>query len=128
MSDYRTPRRARFAVVTALAAAGGLGLAGCGSSAGPAAGDTGSTQPTAVVTTPASAPSTGGSASAADVAAVKEAYSLFFSPDTPEDVSLSHLQNGPAFKSTIDQQAQGNMAGGASAKVSQVTLISPNTA
>ena len=123
MTISGTRRRAAAATVAGLAA---LTLVGCGSSSG--SGSHGSN--TSGATTPPSsgAPSGGGSADAATVAAVKNAYEKFFSPDTPEGVSLGLLQNGPKFKSTIDQQAQGSMAGGASVKVSTVSLVSANTA
>lgn len=129
--------RRPHAFVAALAVVAAAALTGCGSSDGSGAGDTGAaTPPTTAVTAPtsggsttAAAPSAAGSpASAADIAAIKSAYAKFFSPDTPGSVSLGLLQNGPAFKAAIDQQAKGSMAGRASAKVSTVQLLSPDTA
>lgn len=133
-------RRRPHALVAALAVVAAAALTGCGSSNGSGgdfSGDTGAaTPPTTAVTAPtsggsttAAAPSAVGSpASAADTAAIKDAYAKFFSPDTPGSVSLGLLQNGPAFKAAIDQQAKGSMAGQASAKVSTVQLVSPDTA
>lgn len=129
-------RRRPHAFVAALAVVAAAALTGCGSSNGSGAGDTGAATPPTTTTAPASgggttaaAPSAVGSpASAADTAAIKNAYAKFFSPDTPGSVSLGLLQNGPAFKAAIDQQAKGSMAGQASAKVSTVQLLSPDTA
>jgi hypothetical protein len=65
---------------------------------------------------------------AATVAAIKNAYAKFFAPDTPEQVSLGLLQNGAAFKATIEKQGQGNYAQKSSAKVSKVSLASADVA
>lgn len=67
-------------------------------------------------------------ADAATVAAVKNAYAKFFAPGTPESVSLSLLQDGPAFKTAIDAQAKAPMAQKSSAKVSRVSMQSANVA
>jgi len=116
----------------AVATCAALTLAACSSSGGnsgstnTAGAATGST-PTAG-STAASGGTATGPADAATTAAVKNAYAKFFSPDTPENVSLGLLQNGPKFKAAIDQQASGSMAASASVQVSSVSLISPKTA
>lgn len=129
--------RAGALSVAVLAVVGSVVLTGCGSSSGPGGGNTAAaTPPSTAVTGSASGsastattPAAGGSsASAADTAAIKTAYAKFFSPNTPGNVSLGLLQNGPAFKAAIDQQASGSMASEASAKVSTVQLLSPDTA
>lgn len=117
---------------TAAATLVALALAACGSS-------TGSTHHPATSSSsppPSTASSGGGSGSsgsgtvpdAATVAAIKNAYAKFFAPNTPENVSLGLLQDGPAFKATIEAQAKGSMAQKSSAKVSKVTLQSANVA
>jgi len=132
--------RRPHAFVAALAMVAAAALTGCGSGSGSGAGDIGAAPSPSSATTAVTAPASGGAttaaapsavgspASAADTAAIKSAYAKFFSPDTPGSVSLGLLQNGPAFKAVIDQQAKGSMAGQASAKVSTVQLLSPDTA
>jgi hypothetical protein len=130
--------------VSTLATVGivAAGLAGCGSSSGehstPATSDitpvttapTTSTQ--SVVSPPGSAPPSGtlsgSSGDPAAIAAVKDAFTKFFQPDTPEKVSLGLLQNGAKFKSTIEQQAGGSMASNATVSVSKVDIVSPTVA
>jgi hypothetical protein len=120
-------RRVGAATAVAVATCTALSLTACGSSGGGSS----STNPTGATTGSAPATgtaATGGPADAATTAAVKNAYAKFFSPKTPENVSLGLLQNGPKFKAAIDQQASGSMAASASVKVSSVSLISPKTA
>lgn len=133
------PRVGAAATVT-VATCAVLTLAACGSSSGgksgansggattsgSTSGATTSSVPTGSSTTSGSA--TTGPADAATTAAVKNAYARFFSPKTPENVSLALLQDGPKFKAAIDQQASGTMAASASVQVSSVSLISPKTA
>lgn len=115
---------------TAVATFAALALAAC-SSSGNSTGDTGAgtggTTPGAS-TTSGSASTGATTADAATTAAVKNAYAKFFSPDTPENISLGLLQDGPKFKAAIDQQASGSMAASASVQVSSVSLISAKTA
>lgn len=134
---------ARAGSVTVAALAGALLVTGCGASSsgggnstGPATGTSAATSPSASApqsvaqSAPQSAPQSGAAATAdaATTAAVKNAFAKFFSPSTPENVSLGLLQNGEKFKATIEQQASGSMAGGASVQVSKVALASANTA
>lgn len=124
-----TPARA-WAVATLTVAAVGLAVsmvAGCGSStSGAAPSDTGTAADTAAATPRGSASVR--SADAATVAAIKDAYAKFFAPDTPEKISLELLQNGPAFKATLEKQGQGDYAQKSSAKVSTVALASTDVA
>ncbi|HEU5266548.1 MAG TPA: hypothetical protein VFU35_07595 [Jatrophihabitans sp.] len=62
------------------------------------------------------------------MAAIKAAYAKFFASSTPTQVSLGLLQNGPAFKAALDKQAASSLAQHAGARVSKVTLVSPNLA
>jgi hypothetical protein len=117
----------RRAGVAAVATCAALTLAACSSSGGKGGGS--STDGATTGSTPTSGHTTAtGPADAATTAAVKNAYAKFFSPDTPENVSLGLLQDGPKFKAAIDQQASGSMAASASVKVGSVSLISPKTA
>lgn len=117
----------RLAVASAALAV--LAAAGCSSSkSGTEPSNTaGSTNATAGSTTGAGS-TTVPSADTATVAAIKNAYAKFFAPDTPEQVSLGLLQNGAAFKSTIEKQGQGDYAQKSSAKVTKVSLASADVA
>ncbi|MCU1659756.1 MAG: hypothetical protein JWO57_4412 [Pseudonocardiales bacterium] len=70
----------------------------------------------------------GTSASSADVAAIKNAYAKFFDPNTSVAQSVALVQDGPAFRTTLEQQGNSTQAKGASATVSTVILQSPDTA
>lgn len=118
------PRR----VATALAATGLAVIAIASCSSGKSGSKT-TPPPTSPGTTrsgtSSGAPST---ADAATVAAVTNAYAKLFAPNTPEAVSISLLQDGAAFKSALKQQGTSQLAQNSAAKVSKVTLQSPNTA
>lgn len=115
--------RGRLAVAAAAVAV--VAAAGCSSSkSGPATSTTGGTGGPTGATASSATPS----ADAATVAAIKNAYAKFFAPDTPEQVSLGLLQNGAAFKSTIEKQGQGDYAQKSSAKVTKVSLASADVA
>lgn len=107
-----------------------VSLSACGSSK---EGTTSSAPPSssAPSTAASAAPSKsagGQPADAATTAAIKEAYSKFFSSATPEGESLGYLQDGQAFKATVEAQAGSAMAQKASAEVSRVTMVSANSA
>jgi hypothetical protein len=122
-------RRAGAARVAAVATCAALTLAACSSGGGKSGGSSSNGATTTTGSAPTSSSNTGtGPADAATTAAVKNAYAKFFSPNTPENVSLGLLQDGPKFKAAIDQQASGSMAASASVQVSSVSLISPKTA
>ncbi|MGI8759916.1 MAG: hypothetical protein ACR2LF_01140 [Jatrophihabitantaceae bacterium] len=125
------PACVRRGATFALSVAAATALAGCGSSAAPHHSSSPSPTPSS---SPSSSPASTGSGSgtqtadAATVAAVKSAYAKFFDSKTPENISIGLLQDGPAFKSTLDAQGKGSLAQNAAASVSSVTLQSPNTA
>jgi hypothetical protein len=102
------------------------GSAAAGTSGSAAAGSTGSA---AGGSAPATAPAAGGSsADAATVAAITKAYRTFFAPGTPLPTSIGLLQNGAAFASTLEQQGNSSFAQKASASVSDISLVSADTA
>ena len=112
---------ARRAVLALLAGVAAFTMAACGSSSsGSHSGSTGAHG------TPASS---GGSApDAATAGAIRNAYEKFFAPNTPEAISLSLLQDGQAFKATVEAQAKGGLAQKSSAKVSKITMQSKSVA
>lgn len=114
--------------VAATAAAGVLavGLCSCSSSSsGSQAPPSGQATSTSTSVSSTASPT---AADAATVAAVKDAYTKVFAPDTPTATSVSLLQDGPAFRATLEQQGSSTFAKSASVQVSTVTLQSPNTA
>ncbi|MEO6885991.1 MAG: hypothetical protein ABI232_06860 [Jatrophihabitantaceae bacterium] len=128
MIDFRPrPGLGQRVGASAFAALAALALASCSSSK-PAAQHIGvsSNPPSSQSTPPAT--TTVGDADAQTTAAIKDAYAKVFASATPENVSISLLQNGAQFKATIESQAKSSLAQGASAAVTSVTLQSPNTA
>lgn len=121
MSGLATGGRAGAAALAGVLA---LGLTACGSSS-PAPQHKSSSNSSASSTAAAAGGST---PDATADAAIRTAYEKFFAPDTPEDVSLGLLQDGQAFKATIEQQAKGSMASQSSVKVSSVTMQSADVA
>jgi hypothetical protein len=101
-----------LAIVAATAACGSSG------SEPPAAGSAPSTTAAAPATTPTSASATDG----ATVTAIKATYIKFFNPATSLNVSMTLLQDGPAFKRTLKEQAKTDFAKATTATVSTVTL------
>lgn len=96
-----------------------LCLAACSSSKKtPAATRTSSSPPS----------SASGTGSAADIAAIKTAYTELFAEKTPLDTSVADLQDGEAFRSTLVSQGKSSLAAQASATVSKVVVTSPNRA
>lgn len=123
ISGRRSGRLAAAAAALAVVAA-----AGCSSSKSGTGPSNGATAAGSTTTTTAPTTTTTTSADAATVAAIKNAYAKFFAPDTPEQVSLGLLQNGAAFKATIEKQGQGDYAQKSSAKVTSVSLASADVA
>jgi hypothetical protein len=118
----------RRPVLIAVVIAGTLitTLAACSSSkakSGPPPAATTST-PTAT----GAASSAGGAGSAADIAAIKSAYIAFFDPNTALQKSLSLLQDGADFNSTIVSQGDSSYAKEASVTVSKVVVNSADKA
>lgn len=70
----------------------------------------------------------GGAGSAADTAAITNAYVKLFAPDTPLDTSVGLLQDGADFRSTLEAEGKTSYAKEASVKVSKVTVTSANRA
>ncbi|MDT4936066.1 MAG: hypothetical protein QOK11_3958, partial [Pseudonocardiales bacterium] len=66
--------------------------------------------------------------SASDVAAIKKAYTTLIDSTTSTADSIAVLQDGAAFKDTLDAQAKSPQAQDTTATVSRVTAQSPNTA
>jgi hypothetical protein len=118
MSGLAPARRAALALLAGVAT---FSVAACGSSSsGKTSGTSGAHS------TPGS--STGSTPDAKTAAAIRTAYEKFFAPDTPEEVSLGLLQDGQAFKSTVEAQAKGSLAQKSSATVSKIELQSPTVA
>lgn len=117
------PAPARRLVVSVVAGAAALTLAACGSSSPSGGGSGGSGSASSTPGT-----SSGAAPDAKTTAAIKNAFEKFFAPDTPENVSLSLLQDGAEFKATIEQQAKSSLAQKSSAKVSKITMQSASVA
>jgi hypothetical protein len=122
MSPYKSPL-----ILLACALAGTL--AACGSSGN----STGSAStPAPPVTSPApassaaSAPTSAGGS--ADDSAIAANWTAFFSAKTPVAKRVSLLQDGQAFASVIKSQAGGGLAAAATAKVTKVSITSPQQA
>jgi hypothetical protein len=98
-----------------LAAVLVLGAAACGSSGG------GSSTSTTTATQPKPNP-------AAEKAAVKKAWTTFFSGSAPTAKRVALLQNGSQFSSAIKTLTKNPLASKTSATVSSVTLQGPSKA
>lgn len=123
MQLARGAHNARAVAVIALIAASAMStaLAGCGgSSKSPASSSTHSGA--------SSPPAAAGSGSSADTTAIKNAYVKLFAISTPLDTSVSLLQDGEAFRSTLVTQGKTTYAKQASVTVSKVTVTSANRA
>jgi hypothetical protein len=100
--------------------------AGCSSSGGepPAARPAPSTTAAAPAPTPAAVSASNG----ATVTAIKATYIKFFNPATSLKVSMTLLQDGPAFRKTLKEQAKTDFAKSTTATVSTVTMNTPSRA
>jgi hypothetical protein len=111
-------RRAYLVPASLVVALALTGAAGCSSS-----------KKAPAVTTTSSAQAAGAnSGSAADVAAIKNAYMLLFAESTPIDTSVSLLQDGAEFRDTLVSESKTSYAKQASVTVSKVTVTSANRA
>ena len=110
-------RTVMFAGVLAVAAA----ITGCGGTANDAAARS---APSTTAATPVSQ-ATSSSTNDADVNAITTAYTQFFNPKTSLNVSMTLLQNGPAFRNALKTQAKTEFAKATTATVSTVTLNTP---
>ena len=93
------------------------GLAGCSSSGG-----TGSPP-----TTGSSGPA-GGGTSPGTTKAITNAFKIFFDTDTSLAKSMTVLQHGRTFRSTLNKESHSPSAVDITAKVSQVDVVSKNVA
>jgi hypothetical protein len=121
MTDSDTPSGGalrRWTVIVACLLTPTAAITGC--SGAPSVPEARSTP-----STPASTPVSGATASATDdatVTAIRTAYVTFFNPKTSLNVSMTLLQDGPAFRKTLEQQAKTDFAKATTATVSTVTL------
>jgi hypothetical protein len=126
MTDSDTPRGSalrRRPVMVASALAVVAGIAGCSSAdSEPPRSSPSTTAATPITQAPAS------TTNGATVTAIKTAYIKFFNPATTVNESVTLLQNGPAFRGTLERQAKTSFAKTTTATVSTVTLNSPNKA
>jgi len=121
----------RLASLILLACTVGGSLAACSSG-----GSSTSSTPTPTPSSAAAAPSASSSstssaaaAAAADAKTIAANWTAFFSPKTPVAQRISLLQDGQQFATVIrTQAAAGGLAAGATAKVTKVTVISPQQA
>jgi hypothetical protein len=112
----RARRLAWLLIVVAAAGCSSSKKAGSPSSPTSAAASTATTQPTA------------SALADADVSEIKAAFVKFFDSKTSVTESVAVIQDGAAFKDTLEQQARTNAAQNASATVSKVVGDSPNRA
>lgn len=124
----RLPFRESFLVPTALIAAAGIALAGCGSSGGSGNNSpaTNTSSPTSQSSTPAAGaePTSGAGA----VAAIKKNWATFFNAKTKTSQRLALLQDGNMLATVIKAQSHNPLATTATAKVSHVTLTGTSQA
>ena len=117
------PITQRVFVLSAIAAAATLALAGCGSSSPPKP----KASPSA--TSSASSPASSGSGgSSAAESAIKTNWVAFFSAKTPVPKRVSLLEDGSQFSALISAQAKNSLAASASATVNSVSGITATQA
>ncbi|HTS96006.1 MAG TPA: hypothetical protein VMI33_05255 [Streptosporangiaceae bacterium] len=111
-----------------LACTVGGSLAAC-SSGGSSTSSTPTPTPSSAAAAPSASSSSTSSAAAADAKTIAANWTAFFSPKTPVAQRISLLQDGQQFATVIrTQAAAGGLAAGATAKVTKVTVISPQQA
>jgi hypothetical protein len=114
-----------------LASALGAGLVACGSSGSSGSSSTPSTSAPASSAPASSAPATSAAEPTTGAAAEKVIatnWAAFFSAKTPVAQRVSLLQDGSEFASIIQAQASSTLAAGATAKVTNATLVSSSEA
>lgn len=111
-----TRPRGALCAGAAVAAAGLMVLAGCSSSGPAGASSTGASR------------SSGTPADPATTKAIATAYASFFDPRASIAVTERYLQHGAELKSAVQAQSHNPQASGLSARVTKVTLLSPNSA
>lgn len=116
-------RRGSVGIVGLLVA---VSAAGCGSSNNNSGSSfpPDSTAGTSSTVTQSSSPAI----SAADVTEIKTAFMTFFSSKTSVADSVAAIQDGAAFKDTLEQQSKTDVAQSTSATVSKVVANSANSA
>jgi hypothetical protein len=117
----RRPKRRRPVLMVAIAAAAWLGAA-CGGGGSP----TGATTPAPPVTT-ASA-TAGTSLSSTDLEQIRSNWITFFDGSKPADPKIPLLENGKLFADVLRLQAQGPLAQGSTATVSDISFLAPGRA
>jgi len=118
----------RLASLILLACTVGGSLAAC-SSGGSSTSSTPTPTPSSAAAAPSASSSSTSSAAAADAKTIAANWTAFFSPKTPVAQRISLLQDGQQFATVIrTQAAAGGLAAGATAKVTKVTVISPQQA
>ena len=115
------PNHRRRALALALTAAAWLGTA-CGGGPSP----TGATTPSAPVTT--SSTTAGTSLSSADLEQIRSNWIAFFDGSKPADPKIPLLENGQLFADVLRLQAQGPLAQGSTATVSDISFLAPGRA
>ncbi|MDT4945439.1 MAG: hypothetical protein QOH14_2172 [Pseudonocardiales bacterium] len=118
-------RRCAPLVATVVLAAS---VAGCTGSKGTSAASSSPATVTSGGTTSGSPSASSAGLSASDVVAIKKAYTTLIDSTTSTADSIAVLQDGAAFKDTLDAQAKSPQAQDTTATVSRVTAQSPNTA
>src|ERR1022692_90085 len=108
----------RIMLVCAL----GAGLAACGSSSSSSSSASSSTSKPP---TTSASPSMSSSMTASEQAVAKD-WTAFFSAKTPVSKRVLLLQDGSTFAAVIKAQASSSLASSATAKVTKVTIVSPN--
>lgn len=106
-------------------------LAGCSSSTKATPSTAASTASSRAAGTTGAATATSGASSigdSADVAAVRNAYAVFFDPKTTLQTSMNLLQDGAAFQQTLIQQGNSADAKSASVSVTRVVITSSTRA
>ncbi len=107
-----------------LIAAAAMALSGCSSSGSPAA----SSGPAGTTAVQGTSTASGTAADPATTKAIAKAYSSFFDPKASLAVAEQNLQHGPLLKAALLAQAHNSQAQGLSARVTAVTVLSPDSA
>ena len=117
----RRPKRRRPVLLVAIAASALIGAA-CGGGSSPTASGT----PTAPSTTVSA--TAGTSLSSADLEQIRSNWIAFFDGSKPADPKIPLLENGQLFADVLRLQAQGPLAQGSTATVSDISFLAPGRA
>jgi len=117
--------RRGFAVATVVL----MSVCGCSSSGSPAATSGSAPNSGSTLGSPSASGTGGTAADPATTKAIAQAYTAFFNPKASLTVAEQNLQHGAVFKAALLAQAHNPQAqGGLTARVTSVTLLSPNSA